>query len=104
MFGALPVLSLALAAFSAVSARVVPRANPPAGWDTSYLEPYDNYHCRYLAVGCDTQHGTSFFDQCCHPLLATESASSLPSQCQLPSGVTCSNGEPVTASDDGDCT
>ncbi|OAX41951.1 barwin-like endoglucanase [Rhizopogon vinicolor AM-OR11-026] len=92
-------------ALIAVSARVVPRATAPAGWDTADLEPYDTYHCRYLALQCQNQHGSSFFDQCCHPLSATASVDSLPAQCQMPAGVTCSNGEPVSTggSDDGDC-
>lgn len=98
-------LFLALIATSAVTARVVPRTTPPPGYDTADLEPYDTYHCRYLAIDCQDQHGTSFFDQCCHPLAASESADSLPSECQMPAGVTCSNGEPVSTggSDDGDC-
>ncbi|KIK19348.1 hypothetical protein PISMIDRAFT_30334 [Pisolithus microcarpus 441] len=89
-----------LAVFSTIAqinGYVVPRATPPAGWDTSALEPYDTYHCRYLAIGCQYQHGTSFFDSCCHPLQANQSVSSLPSECQQPSNTTCSNGEPVTA-------
>jgi rare lipoprotein A (peptidoglycan hydrolase) len=34
-----------------------------------------------MALSCNTEHGTTFFDQCCHPLLAGESLSSLPAQC-----------------------
>jgi len=37
-----------------------------------YLEPYEQYHCRYIAINCKNQHGTTFFDKCCHPMLATE--------------------------------
>lgn len=29
-------------------------------------------HARYLALSCYSQHNTTFFDDCCHPLLATE--------------------------------
>jgi hypothetical protein len=29
-------------------------------------------HTRYLALDCKVQHNTTFFDDCCHPLLATE--------------------------------
>lgn len=92
------ILSLAVFSIAQINGYVVPRATPPAGWDTSALEPYDTYHCRYLAIGCQYQHGTSFFDSCCHPLQANQSASSLPSECQQPSNTTCSNGEPVTGS------
>lgn len=38
-------------------------------------------HTRYLALGCREKHNTSFFDDCCHPLLATESFSDRPSYC-----------------------
>ncbi|KAI6028724.1 plant expansin [Pisolithus orientalis] len=98
MFTSICSLAFVFAGIAQVNALVVPRATPPQGWDTSALEPYDTYHCRYLAVGCQYQHGTSFFDTCCHPLQANQSASSLPSECQQPSNTTCSNGEPVTAS------
>ncbi|KAG1756705.1 plant expansin [Suillus paluster] len=105
MISTFATVLLTLIATSAVSARVVPRATAPSGWDTAALEPYDTYHCRYLSIDCQDQHGTTFFDQCCHPLQANESVDVLPSQCQMPSGVTCNNGEPVTTggSDDGDC-
>ncbi|KIJ16932.1 hypothetical protein PAXINDRAFT_168369 [Paxillus involutus ATCC 200175] len=85
----------ALVTVSAVSARAVPRATPPTGWDTAALEPYNNYHCRYLALQCEYQHNTDFFTSCCHPLLVNESISSRPADCQLPSNTTCNNGEPV---------
>ncbi|CDZ97161.1 RlpA-like double-psi beta-barrel domain [Phaffia rhodozyma] len=62
-------------------AEVAPRATAPAGWATGYLESYDVYHARYDSFSCKTQHGTTFFDECCHPLLATESVSSLSSIC-----------------------
>ncbi|KAJ7774548.1 barwin-like endoglucanase [Mycena maculata] len=52
----------------------VARATPPAGWATSYLEPYDTYHDRYLAIDCEAKHNTTFFSFCCHPLLATTTA------------------------------
>ncbi|KAG1875206.1 RlpA-like double-psi beta-barrel-protein domain-containing protein-containing protein [Suillus tomentosus] len=94
MFSTFATLVLSLIATSAVSALVVPRTSAPQGWDTSALEPYDTYHCRYVAIQCQTQHNTQFFSDCCHPLAAGESASALPAQCQMPSGVTCSNGEP----------
>ena len=30
-------------------------------------------HTRYLALDCQSQHNTTFFDDCCHPLLSNES-------------------------------
>ncbi|KAG1878029.1 plant expansin [Suillus subalutaceus] len=103
MISAFATVVLSLIATSAVSARAVPRATAPQGWDTAALEPYDTYHCRYIAIGCQNQHNTPFFSACCHPLAANESASALPAECQLPSGSTCSNGELVSTggTDDG---
>ncbi|KAI6045762.1 plant expansin [Pisolithus marmoratus] len=98
MFSSICSLAFVFSAIAQINAYVVPRATPPSGWDAAALEPYDTYHCRYLAVGCQYQHGTSFFDSCCHPLQANQSASSLPAECQQPSNTTCSNGEPVTGS------
>ncbi|KAJ7774898.1 plant expansin [Mycena metata] len=75
------VLALAVQAvsaghsFSFVRRHHVSRATPPAGWATSYLEPYDTYHARYTADDCENKHNTTFFDSCCHPLLATSSSS-----------------------------
>lgn len=74
MIGLISYTTLALSAAASVSALVVPRMPkpPPAGWATDYLEPYQEYHARYIAIGCQDQHGTQFFADCCHPLLATE--------------------------------
>ncbi|KAF9246308.1 plant expansin [Melanogaster broomeanus] len=94
----IPSLVFVLFTASAVSARVVPRATPPAGWDTAYLEPYDTYHCRYLALQCEYQHNTDFFTSCCHPLLATQSIDSRPAECQLPADTTCVDGSPSPTS------
>jgi rare lipoprotein A (peptidoglycan hydrolase) len=63
--------TLALAAVS-VSGLVIPRKTAPPNWAWGYLEDYTTYHVRYLALDCESQHGQSFFDDCCHPLLATE--------------------------------
>ncbi|KAG2078250.1 barwin-like endoglucanase [Suillus decipiens] len=103
MISTFVTLALSLIATSAVSALVVPRVTAPAGWDTAALEPYDTYHCRYIAIGCQSQHNTQFFSDCCHPLAANESVSVLPAQCQMPSGSTCNNGVLVSTggSDDG---
>jgi hypothetical protein len=78
-FAAFATLALSFAA--SVSSLAIPRATQPKGWLTALLEDYDTYHTRYMALSCNTQHNTTFFDQCCHPLLANESLSTLPAQC-----------------------
>ncbi|KAF8197448.1 expansin family protein [Pholiota molesta] len=78
-FAAFATLALSVAA--SVSSLAIPRATQPKGWLTAVLEDYDTYHTRYMALSCNTQHDTTFFDQCCHPLLANESLSALPAQC-----------------------
>jgi hypothetical protein len=108
MFNILSFTSLALAAASSVSGLVVPRASPPPGWQTDYLEPYTTYHVRYLALDCQDQHSKPFFNQCCHPLLATEKLETArPPQC-IPSASASSSAsaaEPTstvtTPADDG---
>jgi hypothetical protein len=62
----------ALAAVASVSALVVPRATPPAGWRADILESYDAYNTRYMALGCQNKHNSPFFDLCCHPLKSDE--------------------------------
>jgi len=61
------ILSIALVATSAAAFAIVPRATP-ATYREDILEPYNQYHTRYIAVGCQTKHNTQFFDDCCHPL------------------------------------
>lgn len=67
----LPFLSIALAV-AASSALVIPRKAPPPGWLQNLLEPYDQYHARYLAIDCEAKHNTTFFANCCHPMLKTQ--------------------------------
>ncbi|KAJ7235460.1 RlpA-like double-psi beta-barrel-protein domain-containing protein-containing protein [Mycena haematopus] len=69
----------------------VPRTQaPPAGWATGFLEPYDAYHERYTEIGCETKHNTTFFDSCCHPLLATETvAGNRPACCAVGATTAC---------------
>jgi hypothetical protein len=78
------ILFAALASM-AIAAPVAPEARSdgaPAGWAYGYLENYETYHTRYLALDCQDQHDTEFFDQCCHPLLATETLeANRPAQC-----------------------
>ena len=80
------VALIALAALSLVSAApIFPRQNVSSGWDSENQEvsPYDvfsldhlgftrepsqGYNARFLALGCQNQQNTQFFDDCCHPL------------------------------------
>ncbi|KAI0336570.1 barwin-like endoglucanase [Cubamyces sp. BRFM 1775] len=69
---------LALAA-SGAAAIAIPRHHvrdtcppKPATYAEGYLEDYCVYHKRYMAIDCESQHDTPFFDACCHPMLATE--------------------------------
>jgi len=82
MFSILPVLSIAVAVASTASGLIVPRhraislparsAPVQPAYAAGYLEPYEAYHLRYLALGCQNKHNTTYFDKCCHPLLASE--------------------------------
>jgi rare lipoprotein A (peptidoglycan hydrolase) len=69
----------ALMAVSAVSASVLPRTATasthypvPSTYTQKWLEAYDQYHSRYLALDCKHKHNTQFFDDCCHPMLKWE--------------------------------
>lgn len=86
--------SLAFAAVSAVSGTYLPsdrlmkhaviarKAKPPT-YNEPYLEPYQTYHTRYLALDCEDKHNTTFFKECCHPLLSTETLQTArPKQCR----------------------
>lgn len=96
--------TLALAAVGSVSGLVVPRKEPPKGWLANILEDYNVYHTRYLALECQNKHGQPFFDQCCHPLLKTQSLSSRPAQCRpSPSAsASASAAEPTSTISTGD--
>lgn len=69
----LSVASLGLAVVSAVAGHVIRHRFPPKGWETAILEPYDVYHARYLEFKCYEKHNTTYFNQCCHPLLKDQS-------------------------------
>lgn len=104
MIGFVSYTTLALSAAASVSALVVPRMPQkpaPPGWATNYLEPYATYHARYIALDCQDQHGTQFFDDCCHPLLATETlATARPPQCiPSPDAVSSAAGAEATVTD-----
>ncbi|KAF8320126.1 barwin-like endoglucanase, partial [Clavulina sp. PMI_390] len=49
--------------------------------DSDLLEPYATYAERYQLFDCEDKHNTTFWDGCCHPLLADESESNLPDSC-----------------------
>jgi len=112
-FASSAVLALAVASVSAHSIHHVrrhhaARATPPAGWATGYLEEYDVYHERYIAVGCENKHNTTFFDMCCHPMLATETLAKNRAPCCAPgSAVQCpsssSSAAAPASTDDDDC-
>ncbi|KAF8522255.1 barwin-like endoglucanase [Hysterangium stoloniferum] len=69
----LSIIVLALASLTASNALVIPRTSDvPSTYAEGYLESYDVYHARYLALNCEAKHSTPFFDACCHPMLATE--------------------------------
>jgi hypothetical protein len=100
MIGILSTTAIAFTIAGSVSALVIPRApKQPDGWATHFLEPYGQYHRRYLAINCQGQHGTQFFDDCCHPLLATETLETArPAKCIPTTDET--DSEPSDASDD----
>lgn len=74
----LSLASVALAVAAGASAMMIPhrhtlvsRAEKPATYYEGYLENYQVYHTRYLALDCEAKHNTSFFDKCCHPMLVS---------------------------------
>ncbi|KAH9966779.1 RlpA-like double-psi beta-barrel-protein domain-containing protein-containing protein [Russula dissimulans] len=91
--------SLVLAAVTAVSGHVIRRRHPPMGWQTDILEPYVVYNERYLNWGCEKQHNTVFFNQCCHPLLKDECIDVLEDRgCPSPPGAPAPHPPPATGS------
>ncbi|PPQ87999.1 hypothetical protein CVT25_001078 [Psilocybe cyanescens] len=99
----LSAFTVALSLALSVSSLVVPRATPPAGWNTPLLEPYDTYHDRYMALSCNTKHNSAFFDQCCHPLLATQSLTKdRPAQCIPAASSSAAAAKPSSTSSDDD--
>ncbi|KAI5117653.1 hypothetical protein M0805_008884 [Coniferiporia weirii] len=95
MFASKTLVALFVAAVA--TARVVPRTETPSDW-WSGLENYQTYHTRYLALGCQFQHGQTFFDECCHPLLKNQSLSSRPSECtpSASASVSAASAEPTS--------
>jgi hypothetical protein len=68
----------------------------PSTYDAAYLESYDSYHSRYIALSCYTKHNTTFFDDCCHPLLKSE-------KLETARPAKCIPGSSDNADDDEDC-
>jgi len=85
---------------SLVAAFIVPRATQPDNWSKS-LEPWTTYHTRYLALGCDKKHDSTFFTQCCHPLPANETRADLSSSCSS-GNVVVNDGADDSEGDDCD--
>lgn len=64
----------------------------PAGWASGYLEDYETFRVRYIAVGCDYHVGqpagsskAEYYETCCHPILANQTLAEVrPAYC-LPS-------------------
>ncbi|TYJ51394.1 hypothetical protein B9479_008035 [Cryptococcus floricola] len=71
-FTKIALTALALASVATAAPIKNCARDKPSSYDEAYLESYDVYHTRYLALSCYTQHNTTFFDDCCHPLLTNE--------------------------------
>lgn len=64
---------IALAAVASLAgAAPIEKKGAPAGWAYGYLEDYDTYHVRYLALKCYEKKNTDYFQDCCRPMLATQ--------------------------------
>ncbi|KIK57764.1 hypothetical protein GYMLUDRAFT_45948 [Collybiopsis luxurians FD-317 M1] len=98
---ALSVATFVLFSAQAALGRVVPRKEAPSTYAEGYLEPYQQYHTRYLAIGCQFQHNNAtFFNACCHPMLATETLETArPSYC-IPSSAASSSAAAAQATSD----
>jgi len=83
-----------------VAAFIVPRATQPDNWSKA-LEPWATYHTRYLALGCDEKHDSTFFTQCCHPLPANKTQADLSSSCSS-GNVVVNDGADDSQGDDCD--
>ncbi|CAE6448943.1 unnamed protein product [Rhizoctonia solani] len=89
------VTALALAAsFTNVAAGPLRHGSRGYKQDAYILEDYTGYHVRYLALNCQNQHDTAFFEDCCHPLLRWQKLSDRPAQC-IPSASASSSAAVV---------
>ena len=76
----------------------------PAGWASGYLEDYETFRVRYIAVGCDYHVGqpagsdkANYYETCCHPILANQTLAEVrPSYC-LPSDSVSAEIESIVA-------
>ncbi|KAJ4479992.1 barwin-like endoglucanase [Lentinula aciculospora] len=84
---ALSTFSISQAAHIVPRHRILPRLTTPSTYDTAIHEDYFAYHARYLALGCQYNHGNDFFDACCHPLLQNETVCDLEPRCTPDPGV-----------------
>jgi hypothetical protein len=89
-------LSVLTASVDAAALRRQHNFPVPPTYDAAWLEPYDTYHARYLALSCYSKHNTTYFDDCCHPLLKTEKLETA----RLPK---CIPGNNNSDDDDEDC-
>ncbi|CAH7670904.1 expressed protein [Phakopsora pachyrhizi] len=56
----------------------------PSNWSTNSLEDYDQYHFRFLSIGCHKKRDQEdFFKECCHPRQKNETLENIPVECQL---------------------
>ncbi|KAF5373555.1 hypothetical protein D9758_000596 [Tetrapyrgos nigripes] len=99
MFALSLVSTLALSALS-TNAFVIPRSFSPPGYANGYLEDYQTYHTRYLALGCQFQHGKPYFDTCCRPMLATENLKDNRAPECIPSASASASAAEVVATED----
>lgn len=76
----------------------------PAGWASGYLEDYETFRVRYIAVGCDYHVGqpagsskAEYYETCCHPILANQTLAEVrPAYC-LPSDSVSAEIESIVA-------
>jgi len=107
MYHLVSLATVVFAVASSVSALAIPRDTaaappaPPAGWLTDILESYESYHKYYLSIDCENHHNTTFFDDCCHPLLASQSLDDRPAQCTSASAsISAPIANPTSSGDD----
>jgi hypothetical protein len=83
------VRSLVTLAFASLAiARALPLlARDEKHWRPDF-EPYAVYHARYMEIGCNTHHNTTFFNTCCHPREKNVDLDTIPEEC-LGSGDYC---------------
>ncbi|KAG9095540.1 hypothetical protein FS749_010253 [Ceratobasidium sp. UAMH 11750] len=81
MFGSFATALALAASVSRVVASPIDHVARGYAQDAAILEDYTPYHVRYLALDCQDKHNTTFFEECCHPLLRWQKLSDRPKQC-----------------------